>query len=476
MKPHLHLITAEDPLTLQARARELIRFPQLTMPLLAALTPDHWHVSHTDEITRSVDTSQHYDLVGITAATPGAPHAYDLASAFRTAGVPVVMGGPHATLMPYEVARHVDIVVIGEAENTWSVVLRDLEQETRYTPGLHILDESLGLTVEAMPNSARIYRCAKPASLVGLPHARRDLIHSGGWNQWWATRGAIIATRGCPHKCDYCTIPVLYPKAQQMRFRPVEEIAAEVAAVPDKGIVFWDDNIGANPRYAKELFRALIPLNKWWTSQTTMVSIQDDEFLELAARSGCKALFVGLESVNQTSLNAADKKHNQVSGYRRLIERMHQYGIALQAGVIFGFENDDVDIFARTVDALGDIGLDNATISLLVPYPGTPAYNKLQCDGRIIDTNWRHYNGKTHVVHRPARMTPDQLLAGYEWAKTQFYSPSHIVKRMSISKTGLWWNIPRNLGYMFGLTGEVRARASLHEQASFNQSASELQS
>jgi radical SAM superfamily enzyme YgiQ (UPF0313 family) len=207
-----------------------------------------------------------------------------------------------------------------------------------------------------------------------------------------------------------------------------------------------------------------------------MVSIQDDEFLELAARSGCKALFVGLESVNQTSLNAADKKHNQVSGYRRLIERMHQYGIALQAGVIFGFENDDVDIFARTVDALGDIGLDNATISLLVPYPGTPAYDKLQREGRIIDTNWRHYNGKTHVVHRPARMTPDQLLAGYEWAKTQFYSPSHIVKRMSISKTGLWWNIPRNLGYMFGLTGEVRARASLHEQASFNQSASELQS
>jgi radical SAM superfamily enzyme YgiQ (UPF0313 family) len=145
------------------------------------------------------------------------------------------------------------------------------------------------------------------------------------------------------------------------------------------------------------------------------------------------------------------------------MERFHQHGIALQAGVIFGFEDDDLDIFARTVDVLGDIGLDNATISLLVPYPGTPAYDKLNREGRIIDTDWRHYNGKTHVVFRPSHMTPDQLLAGYEWAKTQFYSPSHIFKRMAASRTGLWWNIPRNLGYMFGLTGEVRARAQMHE-------------
>ena len=122
----------------------------------------------------------------------------------------------------------------------------------------------------------------------------------------------------------------------------------------------------------------------------------------------------------------------------------------------------DKDVFARTVDIMGEIGLDNATISLMVPYPGTPAYAKLHATGRIIDHNWRHYNGKTHVVHYPKQMTPDTLLAGYEWAKTQFYSPSHILKRLSISQTGLWWNIPRNLGYMFGLTGEVRSRAAMH--------------
>src|SRR5882672_2618596 len=119
----LHLVTAEDSLTLHARAGEWIRFPQLTMPLLAALTPEPWVVTHTDEITHVVDTTQSYNLVGLTAATPGAPHAYELAQAFRARGIPVAMGGPHATLMPYEVARFVDFVVVGEAETLWSRLL-----------------------------------------------------------------------------------------------------------------------------------------------------------------------------------------------------------------------------------------------------------------------------------------------------------------------------------------------------------------
>jgi radical SAM superfamily enzyme YgiQ (UPF0313 family) len=458
----LHLITAEDPLTLQARARELIRFPQLTMPLLAALTPPEWEVTHTDEITRAVDTSLSSDVVGLTAATPGAPHAYELARSFRARGVRVVIGGPHASLVPAEAAAHADCVVVGEAEPIWPRVLRDLASEARYAPGRHVLDASTRLDVEATPGGGRIYRCAAPASLAGLPHARRDLINHGGWNKWWVTRGAIIATRGCPHQCDYCAIPWIYPRGRQMRFRPVAEVAAEVAAIADRGIVFWDDNLGANPAYAKALFRAIQPLNKWWTSQTTLASTADDEFLRLAALSGCQALFVGLESINQASLAGVAKSHNRVHEYRRLLERCHANGIAIQAGLMFGFDEDRPDVFARTVDVLGGLGLDSATISLVVPYPGTPLYRQLQAEGRIIDSNWRHYNGKTHVVYRPRWMSPDQLLAGYEWAKTQFYAPAHIARRLAASRTGLWWNIPRNLGYTFGLTGEVRARARLH--------------
>jgi radical SAM superfamily enzyme YgiQ (UPF0313 family) len=461
---HLHLITAEDPLTLDARSHELIRFPQLTMPLLAALTPPPWQVTHTDEITQPVDTRLSCDLVGLTAATPGAPHAYDLAEAFRARGVPVAMGGPHASLLPEEVAEHADYVVVGEAERSWPWVLQDVARQTRAAPGGQVLDEATGLNVETRPNGARVYRCPTPANLAGLPHARRDLIGHGGWNKWWATRGAMIATRGCPHNCDYCAIPRMYARGRQMRLRPVAEVAAEVAAIPDKGIVFWDDNIGANPAYAKALFRALRPLNKWWTSQTTLASTKDDEFLALAAQSGCQALFVGLESINQDSLSGVSKSHNQVGDYHRLLTRSHAHGIAIQAGVMFGFDDDRLDVFARTVDALGELGLDNATISLMVPYPGTPVYARLQAEDRLVDADWRHYNGKTHVVYRPRWMTPDQLLAGYEWAKTQFYAPGHITRRMAASRTGLWWNIPRNVGYLLGLSSEVRARARMHEQ------------
>lgn len=458
----LHLITAEDSLTLLARAQELIRFPQLTMPLLAALTPETWTVTHTDEITEHVETGRRYDLVGITAATPGAPHAYDVAEGFRANRVPVVMGGPHASLMPYEVAEHVDLVVVGEAETLWSKVLDDVEHRTNFAPGCHILEPESGANVEVLPHGARIYRCPTPATLDNLPHARRALIRNGGWNKWWATRGAMIATRGCPYQCDYCTIPLIYPNGRHMRFRPVVQVIEEVASIPDKGIVFWDDNIGANKHYAKALFRALAPLRRWWTSQTTMSSLEDDELVELAARSGCKAFFVGLESVNQSSLAGVMKGHNHVTEYKRLMERAHAYGIAVQAGIMFGFDNDDRDVFARTVDMMGEIGLDNATISLAVPYPGTPMYRQLEAEGRILDHDWRHYNGKTHVVYRPARMTPDQLLAGYEWAKTHFYSPGHIARRMAKSQTGLWWNVARNLGYSLGLTSEMRARAQMH--------------
>ena len=463
---HIHLVTVEDPLTLQARARELIRFPQLTMPLLGALTPPAWRVAHTDEITQPVDTRQRYDLVAMTAATPAAPHSYDLADRFRANGAQVAIGGPHATLMPYEAAQYVDLVIVGEAETQWARVLQDVEHGVQYPPGRHMIDQHTRANVEVLPNGSRIYRCPTPANLDGLPHARRDLIRHGGWNKWWTTKGAMIATRGCPHRCDYCTIPLLYPRAQQIRLRPVDEVVAEVAAVANKGVVFWDDNIGANPRYAKALFRALAPLKKWWTSQTTMASLRDDAFLRLAAESGCKAFFVGLESINQLCLDEMNKRHNKASEYKHLLQRCHKYGIAVQAGIMFGFDGDDRDTFARTVNVMGEIGLDNATISLVVPYPGTPAYTKLHAQGRMIDHDWRHYNGKTHVVYRPAQMTPDELMAGYEWAKTQFYAPGHIYKRLMKSQTGLWWNIPRNVGYMLGVTGEGRARAAMHQSHS----------
>lgn len=418
----VELITAESAESRFVRHRRIIRFPQLTMPLIAAYTPAHWQVTHTDEIVQRVRYDQPFSLVAITANTAAAPHAYRLAARYRERRIPVVIGGPHATLMPEEAVRHADAVVVGEGELVWPRILQDCEQG----------------------QLAGVYRGDRLPDLKGMPAPRWDLIKGRVYG-----KGVTLATRGCPFACDYCSIPAMYQR--QMRYRPIKEITEEIRRTPGRALIFWDDNIGANRKYAKELFGAIAPMGRWWTSQATLDVAFDDEFLELAARSGCKALFVGLESVSQESLNGANKKHNHVSTYKEAVRRFHEYGIAIQAGMIFGFDHDDRSIFRHTVEYFREIAIDSATIGILVPYPGTPLFLRLEAEGRILTRDWSKYDGKKHVVFKPARMSPAELLMGTEWAARQFYSISSIAERIYKSRTGLWWNIVRNLGYHLAL-------------------------
>ena len=415
----LHLITAESPESRRLRHGRLIQFPQLTMPLIAALTPAAHSVSHMDEIVEPVRFDVPADLVAITAPTPSALHAYGLAREFRRRQVPVVIGGPHATALPEEAARHADAVVVGEAEDTWPRVLDDARRG-KFEP---------------------IYVSTRRASLARMPAPRWDLIKGRRYG-----KSVTIATRGCPHRCDYCSIPLLYGPGT-VRYRPVDEVVREVAMSPTRAVVFWDDNIGANPRYAKELFRALTPLNKWWTSQCTANAARDEELVELAGLSGCKALFLGLESISQESLESTNKAHNRVDDYRRVIANLHCHGIAVHLGIMFGFDQDDVGIFRRTADFLEEACVDVATVSMVVPMPGTPTFHRLNADGRILTTDWSRYDGKKYCVFEPALMSPSELEAGTEWVARRFYSPRSIVRRLAGSQTGLWWNLPRNVGY-----------------------------
>jgi radical SAM superfamily enzyme YgiQ (UPF0313 family) len=390
------------------------------MPLIAALTPSGHTVSHTDEVTEPVRFDVPADIVAITAPTPSAPHAYGLAREFRRRGVPVVIGGPHATALPDEAARHADAVAVGEAEDTWPRILNDA-RHGQLEP---------------------LYVSTRRASLVGMPAPRWDLIKGRRYG-----KSVTIATRGCPHSCDYCSIPLLYG-AGTMRYRPVDEVVREIATSPTRAVVFWDDNIGANPRYAKELFQALTPLRKWWTSQCTANAARDEEFIALAARSGCKALFLGFESISQESLQLTNKAHNRVGEYRRIIATLHRHGVAVHLGIMLGFDGDDAGIFRRTAAFLDEACVDVATVSMVVPMPGTPTFRRLQADGRILTTDWSRYDGKKHCVFQPALMSPRELEAGTEWVARRFYSTRSIVRRLAGSRAGLWWNLPRNVGYM----------------------------
>src|SRR5437773_5314985 len=274
----------------------------------------------------------------------------------------------------------------GEAEDTWP----------------HVLDDARRGKLE------QVYVSSRQAPLVHMPAPRWDLIKGRRYG-----KSVTIATRGCPHRCDYCSIPLLYGPAT-VRYRPIDEVVREVATSPTRAVVFWDDNIGANSRYAKDLFRALEPLGKWWTSQCTANAARDEQFVELAARSGCKALFLGLESISQESLDATNKGHNRVDAYRRLIAMLHRYGVAVHLGIMFGFDQDDAGIFRRTAEFLEEACVDVPTVSMVVPMPGTPTFRRLSGDGRILTTDWSKYDGKKHCVFQPALMSPAELEAGTE--------------------------------------------------------------
>jgi radical SAM superfamily enzyme YgiQ (UPF0313 family) len=289
-----------------------------------------------------------------------------------------------------------------------------------------------------------IYR-GGPADLRGMPAPRWDLIRGRTYG-----RGVTIATRGCVHQCGYCSIPFMYGRGQ--RRRPVEEVAREVAIMPGKAVVFWDDYLMANRGYALALCRAIAPYRKWWTTQTTIRIAFDDALMQEAAASGCKAVFVGLETISQHSLDSQGKHFNQPRQYEQAVANLHRHGIAIQAGTMFGLDGDDPGIFERTLRYYRDIGIDSATIGIVVPMPGTPFFTQMRHQGRLLTTDWDRYNGKVDAVFQPAQMSARELEQGVAWFASHFYSASSILERLLFkSRVGLWWNIPRNLGYRLAL-------------------------
>jgi radical SAM superfamily enzyme YgiQ (UPF0313 family) len=239
----------------------------------------------------------------------------------------------------------------------------------------------------------------------------------------------------------------MYP--HKLRKRPIAEASAEFASFKGKIIIFWDDNIAGDLEYAKALFRAITPYRKWWSSQASIHAGRDDEFLELAAQSGCKQLFLGLESISQQSMTGVNKGFNRVDEYYRLIERIHAHGIAIQAGIVFGFDHDGPQIFEDTIDFLEHAAVQNATFNILTPFPGTQLFRRMDRERRILTRDWSKYDSRDHVVYQPKQMSPTELLAGFRLANERFYSIPSIFKRLSRSSVQLWWTLPLNLAYSY---------------------------
>ncbi|MEK6692267.1 MAG: radical SAM protein [Nitrospirota bacterium] len=376
-------------------------FPRLSLTTLASFVPQEDEVKIIDETVDNIDFDMDVDLVGISVMTYHAPRAYAISQRFRKRGVTVVLGGIHPSAMPAEAGLHADSVVIGEAEETWPRLIKDFKRG------------------ELKP----IYRQEGLPSLENLPFQRLDLLKPGAY----MTNNCVQTSRGCPHGCDFCSVTKFFGKTY--RYRPVKDVIKEVESLPGDYLVFVDDNIAGNRRYAKELFTALKPLKKRWGSQSSLSLANDPELLKLAADSGCGGMFVGIETLSQDNLQGVNKGFNRVSSYNDLIRRFHDNGIMLNAGIIFGFDNDDESVFEKTVDFLIKNHVGLVLFSILTPLPGTGFYKKVEQEGRIIDRDWTHYDGR-HIVFKPKLMTPESLQDGFFWTYRQFYSYRSMLKRI----------------------------------------------
>jgi radical SAM superfamily enzyme YgiQ (UPF0313 family) len=378
----------------------IFRWPPLGIYRLATSTPDRWEIEVINEYLQKVNYSS-TDLVAISVTTAGANRAYEIADIYRARGTKVVLGGVHVSMLPNEAGEHADAVVIGEADLLWPQVLEDFENNKLKT----------------------FYSIKEKPDLAKIPLLKRGLIKG----KYFSTN-VVQTSRGCPFGCEFCSVSRF--NGRKVRTRPIKDILAEIQNFKDlfkKLLIFVDDNIVANPIYAEELFKALKPLKLSWVSQASITIAKNDQLLKLAAESGCKALFVGFESLSQEALKEI-KKAYLVSEYRELIKKIHDHGIVLEGAFIFGFDHDNQDVFKRTVDFCYQTNLDLAQFAALTPFPGTKLYERLEKSDRIVNYNWADYD-LTHVVFKPLQMSAEELQAGIEWCWQQFYSWKSIAKR-----------------------------------------------
>jgi len=436
----LYLINPSNPLVSILKVKEsrwnhYRVWKPLGLMVLAALTPPEWDISIVDENLGPPDypAMPRPDLVGITAFTSQANRAYEVAAHFRSLGVRVILGGIHATMCLDEALKRVDSVVTGEAEGVWPQVLEDARRgnlKRRYDGGF--------------------------AEISRVPPARHDLLPTG------YAFGAIQTTRGCPLNCSFCSVTAF--NGARYRQRPIGDVVREFQAIPEKLVLVVDDNlIGTRADHiarAKDLFRALAQANlrKEWIAQATINFADDEELLRLAAKAGCRGVFIGFESPTPEGLRELGKKFNLLKDrdFRASVRRIQRHNILVAGSFIIGLDVDEPGIGKRIAEVAGRYGVDNLNTLFLTPLPGTQLWDQMKSEDRIaldaFPEDWQYYT-LTFPVARYKHLPLDTAIQEMLCCNRNFYSIPRILRRV-------WGSFWRRCHPLISLVGNLSYRSN----------------
>jgi radical SAM superfamily enzyme YgiQ (UPF0313 family) len=379
-------------------------FPPLGLATLAAYLRSDDHAVIVDEhVERAASTedADRLDMVVIQVYITSARRSYALADAYRAKGVFVALGGLHVTSLPEEAARHADVIFLGPGEQTFPRFLDDFRAG----------------------RPLRRYVSASGRTLDRVPPIRRDLIR----RRSYLVPNSIVVTRGCPQHCDFCYKDAFFEGGRSFYTQRVDDALAEIERLPGRHLYFLDDHLFGDRRFAAALFDGMRGMGRLFQGAATVDSILRGDVVEKAAEAGLRSLFVGFETLAPANLVGSNKRQNLGRDYAAVTRRLHDLGIMINGSFVFGMDEDDGQVFRRTVDWAIEHGITTATFHIQTPYPGTRLFARTEAAGRILTRDWDLYDTR-HVVYQPARLTPEQLKHGYDWAYREFYRWSSIAR------------------------------------------------
>jgi radical SAM superfamily enzyme YgiQ (UPF0313 family) len=381
----------------------------LTLAYLAALSPPDWQVTLLDEQLQEVPFDGDFDLVAISTLTLNSYRAYDVADEFRRRGKRVIMGGPHTFFHPEEAGQHCDAVGIGEAEGIWRQMLDD-----------------------AVSNQLKpVYRAELLPDLGGLAVPRYELLNLKRYGPFRTY--AVVSSRGCPFKCDFCSERFLL--GERYRCRPVPEVVEEIRRVKSKSIFFGDSNFGGSRAHAMALMESLIPLKLRWSALWASYLCNDKEFMDLAQRSGLLHLNIGVESIDANTLNAMNKRFNKADKYGEMLANLRARGISYSLNFIFGWDGESPTSAETTLRFLSEHKVPVAYFNILTPVKGTPFYDRMHAAGRILNPQEiDRWPGQICYIE-PADRTPESLEESIRDMYRRFYSLPSMLSRLPMPIT-----------------------------------------